>query len=108
MTQITKPTIKYVKAYKKISEKFTILGFATIEYCGLLIKNVQVVRASGKPFLKFPSRKNKDGEYEELIHPITAEVSKLFKETLLQELDKADNTEFDPTKYEKENDTTVW
>ena len=58
----------------------------------LALHDVKVVNAKDKYFIVMPSRKNPDGTYRDIIHPINSDFRKLLEESVInayfEELEK--------------------
>lgn len=71
----------------KIRKTFTegpMLAVASITLEGVfVVHDVKVILANDRRFIVMPSRKNPDGTYRDIAHPITAEFRTHLEETVL-------------------------
>ncbi len=71
----------------KIRKTFTegpMLAVASITLDGIfVVHDVKVIFANDRRFIVMPSRKNPDGTYRDIAHPITAEFRAHLEETVL-------------------------
>jgi len=44
-------------------------AFVTVNYYGMIIKGLKVIKALGEPFVSYPDEKGKDGKYHETVFP---------------------------------------
>ena len=58
----------------------------TIDDC-LAIHDIKVVQGSERLFIAMPSRKDENGIYRDVIHPIYPEARKYFEDTILEAYD---------------------
>lgn len=65
-----------------------------------VIHDVKVIFANDRHFIVMPSRKNSDGTYRDIAHPITAEFRSEVEEAVLEAFRKA--LDFDTAKFGKE------
>ena len=56
----------------------------TIDDC-LAIHDIKVVQGSERLFIAMPSRKDENGIYRDVVHPIYPEARKYFEDTILEE-----------------------
>ncbi|MBQ7715162.1 MAG: SpoVG family protein [Clostridia bacterium] len=55
----------------------------------LALHDIKVIYARDKYFIVMPSRKNADGTYRDIVHPITAEFRAELESSVLAEYEKA-------------------
>lgn len=55
----------------------------------LALHDIKVIYAKEKYFIVMPSRKNADGTYRDIVHPITAEFRKILEKNVIDEYFKA-------------------
>ena len=65
--------------------KESLLGLATVRYGYMIICNIRIIQGECGPFIAFPARKNKQGEYVEVCHPIGREVRQDISDLVLKE-----------------------
>ncbi|MBR4288099.1 MAG: SpoVG family protein [Clostridia bacterium] len=77
----------------KIRKTFTegpMLAVASVTLEGVfVVHDVKVILANDRRFIVMPSRKNADGTYRDIAHPITAEFRAALEETVLAAYEKA-------------------
>lgn len=52
------------------------------------IHGIRIIEGDNGLFIAMPSRKNSDGKYRDVAHPITPECRKMFEEAILEEYKK--------------------
>ncbi len=50
----------------------------------IVIHGIKVVEGSSGLFVAMPSRKNKDNEYKDIVHPVTNEFRQVLQDTVLE------------------------
>ncbi|MCI8590321.1 MAG: transcriptional regulator [Clostridiales bacterium] len=55
----------------------------------LALHDIKVIYAKEKYFIVMPSRKNADGSYRDIVHPITAEFREILEKSVIDEYFKA-------------------
>ena len=55
----------------------------------LALHDIKVINTTEKLFIVMPSRRNADGSYRDVAHPITAEFRALIEKAVLEEYNKA-------------------
>ncbi|MBE6713147.1 MAG: septation regulator SpoVG [Ruminococcaceae bacterium] len=77
----------------KIRKTFTegpMLAVASITLDGVfVVHDVKVILANDRRFIVMPSRKNPDGTYRDIAHPITADFRAMLEECVLAAYEKA-------------------
>lgn len=80
--------ITSIKTKKLESENSKILGLArvVIDDC-FVIEDIKIIQGSSEKgmFVAFPSRKQQNGEFKDVCHPLTAETRKYFEDIILAE-----------------------
>lgn len=56
-----------------------------------VVKDIRVIEGRNGLFVAMPSRKNFDGEFKDIAHPISAESRGMIQEAILKEYEKAGN-----------------
>ncbi|MCI8331988.1 MAG: transcriptional regulator [Clostridiales bacterium] len=51
----------------------------------LALHDIKVIYAKEKYFIVMPSRKNADGSYRDIVHPITAEFREILEKSVIDE-----------------------
>ena len=83
----------------KIRKTFTegpMQAVASVTLDGVfVVHDVKVIAAGDRRFIVMPSRKNQDGTYRDIAHPITADFRQALEEAVLCEYDRvlAENIE---------------
>ena len=64
-------------------------GIASITIDGdFVVKDIKVVEGPNGLFIAMPSRRNYNGTYRDVAHPITSEARELLREAILSEYEK--------------------
>jgi stage V sporulation protein G len=75
---------------RKIFSEGPMLAIASITLEDLfVVHDVKVIHANERLFIVMPSRKNADGTYRDIAHPITAQFRALLEEKVLEAYRKA-------------------
>ena len=53
-----------------------------------VIRDIRIIEGKDGLFIAMPSRKNADGEYHDIAHPINAETRKIFEDAIFAEYNK--------------------
>ena len=98
-----------VKIRKMLSEgRLRAVVSVTIDDA-LAVHDIKVVQGDERLFVAMPSRKDENGVFRDIIHPITPSARKLFEETILDAYDRqmaviaAEEAENAPDSSEEEN-----
>ena len=80
--------ITSVNVHKKNDES-RMKGFASVllDDC-FVIRDIRIIEGKDGLFIAMPSRKNADGEYHDIAHPINAETRKIFEDAIFAEYNK--------------------
>ena len=83
--------ITSVNVHKK-NDETRMKGSASVllDDC-FVIRDIRIIEGKDGLFIAMPSRKNADGEYHDIAHPINAETRKLFEEAIFAEYNKEEN-----------------
>ena len=57
------------------------------------IKGIRIIEKDDKLMLAMPSRKNRNGENEDVAHPLNAETRQMFEDAIFAEYENEENTE---------------
>jgi len=77
-----------VKIRKMLSEgRLRAVVSITIDEA-LAVHDIKVVQGDERLFVAMPSRKDENGVFRDIIHPITPSARKLFEETILDAYDR--------------------
>ncbi len=55
----------------------------------LVIHDIKVIEGQEKMFVAMPSRKNAEGEYKDIVHPITSEMREYIQNAILDKYQEA-------------------
>ena len=78
-----------VKKYDKEESKMKGIASVLIDDC-FVIRDIRIIEGKEGLFIAMPSRKNADGEYHDIAHPINAETRKMFEDAIFEEYNKAE------------------
>ena len=83
--------ITSVNVRKTEREGSRMKGNATvlIDDC-FAIHGIRIIEGDNGLFIAMPSKKNSDGEYRDIAHPINKEVRTMFEEAILEEYNKVE------------------
>ena len=80
--------ITSVNVHKKNDEtKMKGIASVLIDDC-FAIRDIRIIEGKDGLFIAMPSRKNANGEYHDIAHPINVETRKMFEEAILAEYNK--------------------
>lgn len=71
-----------IKKVEKEGLKLKGMANVTLDNC-LAIHNVRIIEGSKGLFLAMPSKKDKEGKYVDMVHPINSETRKMFEEEIM-------------------------
>lgn len=78
------------------------IASVTFDDC-LAVHDVKIINARDKFFIVMPSRKNPDGTYRDIVHPINSEFRAALEEAVIEEY----NVALIATKADEDSDSTV-
>ena len=78
------------------------IASVTFDDC-LAVHDVKIINARDKFFIVMPSRKNPDGTYRDIVHPINSEFRAALEEAVIEEY----NVALSATKADEDSDSTV-
>lgn len=55
----------------------------------LVVHDIKVIESDSKTFVAMPSRKNKNGQYSDIAHPINSELRERLEKAIIEEYRKA-------------------
>lgn len=80
--------ITSINVHKKNDEtKMKGIASVLIDDC-FVIRDIRIIEGKEGLFIAMPSRKNANGEYHDIAHPINAETRKMFEDAILNEYNK--------------------
>jgi len=82
--------ITSVNVHKR-SDDTRMKGIASvlIDDC-FAIRDIRIIEGKDGLFIAMPSRKNAEGEYHDIAHPINAETRKMFEDAIFEEYNKVE------------------
>ena len=81
-----------VKKYDKEESKMKGIASVLIDDC-FVIRDIRIIEGNDGLFIAFPSRKNNEGLYVDVAHPINSETRKMFEDAIFAEFNKAEEEE---------------
>ena len=78
------------------------IASVTFDDC-LAVHDVKIINARDKFFIVMPSRKNPDGTYRDIVHPINSEFRAALEEAVIEEY----NVALIAAKADEDSDSTV-
>lgn len=78
-----------VKKIEKDDSRMKGIVSVLIDDC-FVIRDIRIIDGKDGLFVAMPSRKNVDGEYHDIAHPINAETRKMFEDAIIEEYNKAE------------------
>ena len=80
--------ITSVNVHKKNDEtKMKGIASVLLDEC-FVIRDIRIIEGKDGLFIAMPSRKNANGEYHDIAHPINADTRKMFEDAILAEYNK--------------------
>ena len=80
--------ITSVNVHKKNDDsKMKGIASVLIDDC-FAIRDIRIIEGKEGLFIAMPSRKNAEGVYHDIAHPINAETRKMFEEAIFEEYNK--------------------
>lgn len=78
-----------IKVRKMTSEgKMKAIVSVTLDNM-LVIHDIKVIEGQEKMFVAMPSRKNAEGEYKDIVHPITPQMREMIQSAILAKYEEA-------------------
>ena len=78
-----------VKKYDKEESKMKGIASVLIDEC-FVIRDIRIIEGNEGLFIAFPSRKNNEGLYVDVAHPINSETRKQFEDAIFEEYNKVE------------------
>lgn len=78
-----------VKKIEKEDSRMKGIASVLIDDC-FAIRDIRIIEGNDGLFIAMPSRKNADGEYHDIAHPINAETRKMFEDAIFEAYAKED------------------
>ena len=76
-----------VKKIEKEESRMKGIASVLIDDC-FAIRDIRIIEGNEGLFIAMPSRKNADGEYHDIDHPINAENRKMFEDAIFEAYSK--------------------
>ncbi len=75
---------------RKLFDEGPMKAIVSVTFDGqLAVHDIKVINARDKFFIVMPSRKNPDGTYRDIVHPITAPFRSVLEEAVIDAYNKA-------------------
>lgn len=85
--KITDIRIRSVESASDSSSKFKAVASITIDEC-FVIHDIKIIEGDDSAFIAMPSRKTKQGDYRDIVHPINTETRNYIQQEILSEYKK--------------------
>ena len=85
--KITDIRIRSVESDSDNSSKFKAVASITIDEC-FVIHDIKIIEGDDSAFIAMPSRKTKQGDYRDIVHPINTETRNYIQQEILSEYKK--------------------
>jgi stage V sporulation protein G len=72
-----------VKKIDKEESRMKGIASVLIDDC-FAVRDIRIIEGNDGLFIAMPSRKNADGEYHDIAHPINAETRKMFEDAIFE------------------------
>ena len=82
--KITSVTVRKID---KENSRMKGIASVLIDDC-FAIRDIRIIEGNEGLFIAMPSRKNADGEYHDIAHPINAETRKMFEDAIFEAYSK--------------------
>ncbi|MBR4626215.1 MAG: septation regulator SpoVG [Ruminococcus sp.] len=70
---------------RKIMTEGRLRGVVSVTVDGMLaVHDIKIVQGDDRLFVAMPSRKDENGVFRDIVHPISASARKLFEESILE------------------------
>ena len=82
--------ITSVNVHKR-NDDTKVKGIATVQIDDCFkIRDIRIIEGENGLFLAMPSRKNAQGVYHDIAHPLNAETRKMFEDAIFEEYNKVE------------------
>ena len=85
--KITAIRIRSVESASDNSSRFKAVASITIDEC-FVIHDIKIIEGDDSAFIAMPSRKTKQGDYRDIVHPINTETRNYIQQEILSEYKK--------------------
>jgi len=79
--------ITEVKVYPVEEDKLKAYVAITLDHC-FVVRDVKIIQGTSGYFVSMPSKKKKDGTYQDVAHPIDKETRAMMESRILEEYHK--------------------
>lgn len=76
-----------VKVFPVAEDRLRAYVTITLDHC-FVIRDLKVIKGTTGYFVSMPSKKRKDGTYQDIAHPINSETRRLLEERVIQEYEQ--------------------
>jgi len=81
-----------VKKIDKEESRMKGIASVLIDDC-FAVRDIRIIEGNDGLFIAMPSRKNAEGEYHDIAHPINAETRKMFEDAIFEAYNKEEEAE---------------
>lgn len=78
-----------VKKIEKENSRMKGIASVLVDDC-FVIHDIRIIEGDEEMFIAMPSKKNANGEYRDIAHPINTETREMFKKAILEEYEKTE------------------
>jgi stage V sporulation protein G len=78
-----------VKKIDKEESRMKGIASVLIDDC-FAVRDIRIIEGNDGLFIAMPSRKNAEGEYHDIAHPINADTRKMFEDAIFEAYNKED------------------
>jgi len=78
-----------VKKIDKEESRMKGIASVLIDDC-FAVRDIRIIEGNEGLFIAMPSRKNAEGEYHDIAHPINSETRKMFEDAIFEAYNKAE------------------
>ncbi len=76
-----------VKKIEKEDSRMKGIASVLIDDC-FAVRDIRIIEGNDGLFIAMPSRKNNDGDYHDIAHPINSETRKMFEDAIFEAYNK--------------------
>lgn len=76
-----------VRVFPVDEDRLKAYATLTFDHC-FLVRDVKVIHGNKGLFVAMPSKKRKDGSYQDIAHPLNSETRRMIEETVLNEYNR--------------------
>ena len=83
-------TLTEIKVYPYKNGDSKVKGFAQVVLNGMLrLHGLRIVEGENGLFVGYPAEKGKDGQFYDIVHPVTRETRNIIQDAVLADYEKA-------------------